>query len=252
MLQLDGAHRVKASVAAFACVACICSSAPASAVAGAGDVAATRAYLRASYAYEHSIDREAPAGAAAVNAGASQIAGECPFALTYAPRDEAFWELGEAVSTALATLYWAGVPSMRAQKLHLAGEIAHLRWSNRRLTRLVHVEAAEERAIATLAFPDVCADIAEWKGSAYSTLAPDMSRYLARVHAIEALSFVGIGFTEESREAIVRRLLGPYEGPAERRVVKRTERLEAKVGARFGAAQASQRKLAAALGVSTL
>ncbi|HEV2973831.1 MAG TPA: hypothetical protein VGX69_02410 [Solirubrobacteraceae bacterium] len=242
---------MKASVATLACVACVCLSAPAVAVAGTGDVAATRAYLRASYAYERSVNREAARGEAAVNARANQIAGECPSTLTYAPRDEAFGEVGEEIGATLTTLYWVGAPTLRAPTLRLVSEITDLRWSDRRLTRLVHAEAAEERASTTIALPDVCADIAGWKGTAYATLPPEAMRFLARMRVIESLSFVG--FTEESREAIILRLLRRYEGSSEQADARRLDRLEVRVGARAEATEvAAQTKLAAALGVSIL
>ena len=86
---------VKVPIAALACALCVCLTTPALAAGRADDVAATRAYLRASLAYERTINREAADGVAAVEARASGIAGECPSALTYAPRDAAFGELGE-------------------------------------------------------------------------------------------------------------------------------------------------------------
>jgi hypothetical protein len=245
---------VKASVAALVCAVCACLTTPAIAAARdhpratRADAAATRAYLRASDTYERSATAELATRVTAMQARANEIAGECPSALTYAPRDEAFGELGEEAST---TVYWAGAASVRSTELRLADAIAHLRWSNRRLTRLVHAEAAEEHAIATIALPDVCADIAAWKASAYATLPQSSTKFVARMRAIEFLSFVG--FTEASRETIIMRLLRRFERPAERRAAKRIERLEAQINKRLGAAAvAAQAKLAAALGVAAL
>jgi hypothetical protein len=135
--------------------------------------------------------------------------------------------------------------------LRLAHAIEHLRWSDRRLTRLVRAEVAEERAIATLALPDVCADIAAWKASGYAALPQSAARFLTRVYAIESLSVVGQ--SEEFREAAIMRLLRPYERPAERQTARRIERLEAQIGRRLTAAGAiARKKLAAAFGVVTL
>ena len=133
----------------------------------------------------------------------------------------------------------------------LSRTIAHLRWSDRRLTRLVHAEAGEERGIVTLVLPDVCADITAWRASAYAALPPSAAGFLARVQAIESSSIVEP--SEESREAVIVRLLRPYEGPAERRTAKRIEHLEAEIDRRLTAAAAAVRaKLAAGLGVSAL
>jgi hypothetical protein len=242
---------LKASVAVLACAACACLLTPSLATAGARDAAATRAYLRAGYAYERSASREARAGEAALAASAGRIAGECPSALTYAPRDEAFGGIDREIYATLAHAYWLETPTLRAASLRFVGEIAHLRWSDRRLTRLVRAEAAEESADTAIVPPEVCADIAAWKGSSYATLPPDSMRFLARMSQIEALSFVG--FTEESREAIIQRLLRRFERPKQRAQAKRLARLAVSVDARAAAVKASARKkLATALGVPFL
>jgi hypothetical protein len=235
-------------IAGLACAACACLPVPALAAVHADDAAATRAYLRADDAYEGGAYAEVGAMVAAIEARAGEIAGECPSALTYAPRDAAFGELGEEMGT---TVFFAGQVPVRSMILRLAGTIAHLTWSDRRLSRLVRAEAAEERAIAVLALPEVCADIAAWKASAYAALPQSTVGFLARLRASESLSVVGP--SEEPREAVIRRLLRPYEGPAERRAAKRIEHLEAQIGRRLAAAAAAARtKLAAALGVSAL
>jgi hypothetical protein len=258
MLQLDGDLWVKASVAALACAAGACLPMPAVAAArrsdaapARNDAAATRTYLRARYDYERVLMSEASAGEVALSVRAGQLAGECPSALTYAPRDADFGGIAEEVGVTLATSYWIGTPTLRAATLRLARELAPLRWSSRALTRLVHAESAEERDDTTIVPPDVCADIAAWKASGYATLPPDAVRFLARVERIGALKFVG--FTEESREAIIRRLLRRTEGAGERAAARRLARLETRVDARAeGDEVAARKKLAAALGVSIL
>jgi hypothetical protein len=213
-----------------------------------GDAAATRAYLGAADAYERGAYAEVAVRVAATEARASEIGGECPYVLTYAPRDGAFGELGEEAD---ATAFFAGTAPVRSMLLRLAHTIEHLSWSNRRLTRFVRAEAAEERAIATLALPDVCADIAAWKANGYAALPQSAARFLARAQAIESLSFTGP--SAESREAAIMRLLRPYETPVQRRTARRIEHLEAQIGRRLKAAGAIvEKKLPAALGVAAL
>lgn len=239
---------VRGLIAGLACAACACPPAAALASARVDDAAATRAYLRADYAYDRGVHAELGAIAAAVEARASEIGGECPSALTYAPRDAAFDELGEE---AVRSVLYAAVAPVRALTLHLASTIGRLGWSDRRLTRLVRAEAAEDRASATLALPDVCADIAAWKASAYATLPPSAASFLARVQAIESRSAVGP--SEESRKAATMRLLRPFERPGERRVAKRIHRLEGLIDRRLAAAwSAAHKRLVAMLGVSAL
>jgi hypothetical protein len=235
-------------IAALACAACAVLSGTAFAAVSSGNATATRAYLRAGEAYEGGSYAEFGATVAAIDARAGEIGGECPSALTYAPRDTAFGELGEELGSAV---FYASLVSMRGTLLRQSQAIAYLRWSDRRLTRLVHAEAAEERAILALTLPDVCADIAAWKASAYAALPPSATGFLARVRTIESASFVGP--LEESREGVIRHLLRPYEGPAERRTAKRIAQLEEQLARRLGAAATAARaKLATALGVATL
>jgi hypothetical protein len=213
-----------------------------------GDVAATRAYLRASYAYAREASAELGARVAALEARASEIAGECPSALTYVPRDEAFGELSGEIVTVVA---YAGVAPVRSLLVRESQEIGHLRWTNSRVTRLVRFQAAEERGVSTIALPDVCADIAAWKASAYAVLSPGVSGFLAHTEAIEAELFVGP--SEELRETAILRLLRPYESPADRRIAKRVERLEVQADKRLSSAiSAARARLEGALGASVL
>ncbi len=232
----------------IACAVCACMPTPSLAAAHASDAAATRAYLRASDAYALDASAELQERVAALEARASEIAGECPSALTYAPRDEAFAQLSEEIVTVV--VYASAAPE-RSLLLRASQEIGHLRWSNSKLTRLVRLRAAEESGVATIALPDVCADIAAWKASAYAALPQRAGRFLARSEAIEAESFVGL--SEESRETAILRLLRPYESPADRRIAERVERLEAQFGRRFySAISAAKAKLGDALGASVL
>jgi hypothetical protein len=225
-----------------------CVPAHALASVHADDAAATHAYLRTDDAYDRSEYAEVGVSVAAIEARASEIGGECSSVLTYAPRDTAFGELGEEAST---TAFFGGTASERSMRLRFAQAIEHLRWSDRRLTRLVRAEVAEERAIATLALPDVCADIVAWKTSGYAALPQSAASFLARVQAIGSLSSVGP--SQESRETAILRLLRPYEAPAQRRTARLIEHLEAQIAGRLTAAGTiARKKLAAALGVAAL
>jgi hypothetical protein len=151
----------------------------------------------------------------------------------------------------MTEVVYAGEVSQRSLLVDFARETGHLVWSNPRVTRLVRFRAAEERGVATIAMPDVCADIAVWKASAYSVLPQSTSEFLARSEAIEAESFVG--GSEESREMAILRLLKPYENAAGRTIATHLERLERRLGTRiYAAISAARVKLAGALGDSTL
>ncbi len=233
-------------IAGLACATSACLPAHALASVRTDDAAATRAYLGAIATYKRGATAEVGASVIAIEARAEEIGGECPSALTYAPRDAAFGELGEEAET---TAFLASVAPMRSMVLRLAQTIEHLRWSDRRLTRLVRTEAVEERAFTTLALPDVCADIAAWRTSGYAALPQSATRFATRMQAIESLSEL----LDESREATIMHLLRPYETPAQSRIARHVEHLEAQVDRRLGVVQVIVRKkLEAALGVSAL
>jgi hypothetical protein len=73
--------------------------------------------------------------------------------------------------------------------------------------------------------------------------------FVTRVHALFASSLV----REEPRETVILRLLRRYEGPRSRRAAKRIEAQEKRSsGPLEAAAAAALRKLATALGVTSL
>jgi hypothetical protein len=237
----------RAPVALVAMLACMCMPARAPA-AGPHDVRATSAYLAASALIAHSESRVLATMVAAIEARANAIAGTCPGALAFAPRDAAFGEVEEELGQ---TLFFAGTAPLRTELLRLARSIGGLRWGERRLTRLVRARTVEERTDAMLVLPDVCTQIEAWRASAYATVPQSVNGFTSRLRTLESSAFVGR--SGERREVVILRLLRRYEGQAERRLAKRVERLEARVGRRLSQAlQAVDAKLAAALGVSTI
>jgi len=225
-----------------------CLLAPGQAMAAVSNVASTRAYLQAFATFERSASAETAARIAAVEASGWEIAGGCPLVLTYAPRDDAFEELGSELG--LVEWYSTAVPLWPVFE-RMADAISRLRWSDRELTKLVQEEAAEERADVGLVLPDVCSDIEAWKASAYARLPQDTEAFIGRVDEIEAHATVGHG--EQGREKVISRLLRRYERPAERRAAARFERLERQVDDRvFAVVESEENQLAVALGVSEL
>jgi hypothetical protein len=233
------------------CVALACLVAPGQAVGAMSNVASTHAYLRASAAFARSASADVTARTAAGEASGSEIAGGCPLTLRYAPRDDAFEELGSEL--ALVEWYSTAVPLWPAFG-QMAGTISHLRWSDRELTKLVQEEAAEERADVGLVLPDVCGDIEAWKASAYARLPQDTEAFIAHIKRIEAHSTVDHGeHAGQWRERVISRLLRRYESPLERRAAARIERLERQAGKRVAVAvENDDSELATALGVSEL
>jgi hypothetical protein len=230
---------VKGFVGLLVCTACAGLPVPAIATERAADAAAARAYLSAAATYANAAHHLVAARIAAMEADEREVAAQCPSALLYAPRDTAFEELGEEMGDAE---WYTGTTPLRPAAEAFVQAIGNLRWSNRRLTRLVRSEAAEERAVAALVLPGVCSSIEAWKTSDYAEPPPSVGEFLTHVEQIESGSY-----------GIILHLLERYEGPGERRVAKHVGRLEALAGKRLAAASnAIWRKLEVAMGVSEL
>ena len=229
----------------------VCVVAPASALAAArpDNRAATRAYLRAAEAQERFFASDGP-GEAAVQALVERIAGECPNALVYAPRDFDYEQIGEeAIGIVTVTFDGALVP--RADALSRVRVLEGLRWSDGVLTHLVRNLAAEERSYATAVPPSLCAQIAAWRESAYVALPPASSDFLEALNASEPEYFVGP--RGERRERVIAHLLEIYERPAERLRASRILSTERREASRIGRLLAgAESRLAGALGVTAL
>jgi hypothetical protein len=247
VLAAIGSHRARA-IAVLVCAACACTPASAFAALTPNNAAATRAYLRIVADQQRVANSDFVMGVAAVQALERQVTGECPGALAYAPRDVAYEEIGEVVEYTLSIV---GTNPLLPQGLSQARAIGALSWSNHRLTQLVRDRAVEELAYETYAPPNLCAQIAAWRESAYASLPASSGRFLAAMHASEPELFVGPH--EEVREQAITRLLKPYERPAERRFAENTQSLENRIANQFSAAKSSaEKQLAAALGVAEL
>jgi hypothetical protein len=226
-------------VVSLVCAACVGMPVSAIAAEHAADANATRAYLNAAATYAKAANLLVGARVAAMEADEREVAAQCPSSFVYAPRDVAFEELGDELNNAD---WYAGAAPVRAVTEAFAKAIGHLDWSNRRLTRLVRSEAAEEQAAAALALPDVCGSIAAWKTSDYAELPPSVSEFLTHVEQTESGSF-----------GQIMHLLKRYEGPTERRSAGHIDRLEALADRHLASAsEAIWRKLEAAMGVTEL
>jgi hypothetical protein len=230
---------VKGFVGLLACAVCIGVPVPAIAAGRAVDAVPTRAYLSAAASYAEGAYPLVGARITVMEGDEREVAAQCPSAFLYAPRDTAFEELGEEMGDAE---WYAGVAPVRSVTEAFAQAIGNLSWSNRRLTRLVRSEAAEERAELALVLPDVCSSIEAWKAGDYAESPPSVGEFLTHVERVESASF-----------GLIMHLLRGYEGPAERRAAEHILRLEALIDKRLAtASDAIWRKLEAAMGVSEL
>jgi hypothetical protein len=116
----------------------------------------------------------------------TKIADECPGIALQAPRNSSFDVVSIEATRALAV-------AMR-QANHrtiekFARTIAALKWTDPRLTILVHSQAVEAEAMTKVGAPDLCGNLREWSRGRYQTIPHRTLRFnesIAALGAVEA------------------------------------------------------------------
>jgi hypothetical protein len=182
------------------------------------DVRATRAYLQAQLALYGAASANTRPGATAAEELAARLGRECPSVAANAPHaSAAYHELIAETSFAVGLAYVA--PIQQALR-GVIGTLSSLRWSNRKLTARVRVQAVEY-ALLALPVPDVCGDWRAWATSGYKATPPGTKRFLTEVATV-------IGSSEEvagELERNIERRLRPYEGARERMLRREVDHL---------------------------
>jgi hypothetical protein len=209
-----------------ACLAPLLIAAPA---LGKPDNAnATKRYLAAYAARERAVIEALPAASAAVAALSGHVAGECPGVAAGAPaRATATEEVGAEILGAVAVTIADGIERANAR---FARAVSGLRWTDRSVARLVSAFTEEERALAALTVPDLCADLRAWAASRFMTSAADTSRFVSLLQATEYRSTSQVKPAEEPEYAVLR-LLRPYESPSDSGTVRSVKLLRARTQA---------------------
>jgi hypothetical protein len=199
----------------------VAAVAPAAALAGKGshtkgqNVATTKAYIRADYTLAHTARINMQTGEAALESLQRTLSTECPMAAAASPENEAAAALSNEVIGAMSVVFIRADVQVVAA---FAETVAHLHWSNRKLTRKVKAYAAKFKTLAALEMPDVCGDVRAWAASGYRTLPASTTAFDQRVSA----NNVGIG-------EVPAHLLAPYEDPSERGVLALTRQFESEL-----------------------
>ncbi len=183
---------------------------------GSPNSAATRAYVKANYTLVSIARANLPAAQTAIKNLGATVSGECPLAAVDSPQNHDAEQLNNEVVGALeVAAYQPDKESMVA----FAHTIRGLRWSNRKLTRMVDTYAAKLEGFSALAAPNICADVKAWAASGYATLPASTVAFDKGFYAygIEA-------------EEVSLRLLRPYESATEASLLRRTQRLEEPLG----------------------
>jgi hypothetical protein len=199
----------------------VAAVAPAPALAGnashtkAENAATTEVYIQASYTLAHTARTNMLTGEAAIESLQQTLSAECPMAAAASPENEAAAALSNEVIGAMSVVF------IRADVQVVDGfaeTVAHLHWTNQKLTRKVKAYAAKFKVLAALEMPDVCGDVRAWAASGYRTLPASTTQFDERYKA----NNVGIG-------EVPAHLLAPYEDSHERGVLALTSQFESEL-----------------------
>jgi hypothetical protein len=235
----------------------------ASAVVRPADRAATHAYLLAEYEYNQAVLAAQSAATAAVDTAVSQIGSECSGVLAAAPRpsvpkapprqapsprrqgeENRLRTQVDALESELgATLELAARQPTRAAESSLASKLARLRWSDRRITLLVHytAQSIEQGAVAQ---PPVCADMRAWVASGYRILSP-ASKVLVEHREAELVHLLLLSVPELLLSGMAR-----FNGPAEDALERRLDALRRRVTDARSSEQAAYERVRSAIGLA--
>ena len=173
-----------------------------------GNAAATRAYVRARYTLAQAVTKNFALSRRAVKNYVNQVVGECPNVLAGAPGGEQSLHFFQEEIYALGNAF--GRPDTSVIQAY-ARAVRGLRWTGRKLNRLVHGDHLRET-------PNLCADLKAWAASGYRILPKSTKRLVRQIEAPSK----GPG------SKAIWRLLAPYESPSVKRLVRRTKDLDAK------------------------
>ena len=188
--------------------------APAGALAGQGDVAATREYIQANYRLMRLAVSEIRPIEATLRDVSAQIGRECPMAAAESPQDPDSEQLSNEVIGAMVT---AAVHLVeKPASLEFVRTAERLSWSDGALTHAVHAYVTKAKGLVALAQPTLCADIGSWAASGFQTLPASTVSFAPR--------FMSLWIAPGELPAA----LAKYETPAEQPLLRRTNQLERK------------------------
>jgi hypothetical protein len=188
---------------------------PASAQAGGGNVAVTRAYLEANYRFVQDVASRIRPIEEALHGTLVQVQSECPAAAAGSPEDTNSEQLSnEVIGTLVDTAVPLLVHPAALRFVLLAGA---LKWSDRALTRTIHAYVAKLETLATIGVPSLCSDVRVWAASGFHTLPGSTLRFSKRFMS----NWVSAGELPAA--------LAQYETPSERPLIRRTQHLEGEI-----------------------
>lgn len=179
---------------------------------GASNVASTEAYVRANYALTLSGHGKIPTAEARLRALRERLRRECPSIVAGSPQDkDSEWLTWEVIGAMTIVGYQPGAASVA----RFTRAVSKLGWGNASITRAVHTYARQLTAEVGTPLPDVCGDLRAWKASGYTVLPATTVHFRKSFYE----NWVGIGY-------MPRAMLGPYLGPGQSGLLRRSRQFE--------------------------
>src|ERR1700684_147913 len=207
-----------------ALVALTFSSTSAQARVSADDAATTHAYLEATIAMSRASAAEQPAFIRELATFETQVKASCPGILSGVPThndgessNESAFQIGQELT--FVTL--GGAERVEHPLLaRYAAVVRHLRWSNRKLTKLLRSLAREQGVQSAIALPDLCSDLRFWVASGYKAVSQQTTALLRRLQVVSSITLIENEPHEPvtnflDTEALVAYRLKPYENRAD-------------------------------------
>jgi hypothetical protein len=196
--------------------------------ASANDAAATHSYLEARLVAQRMPAGHSPAEPSAIGALAEGVKVECPGVLHAEPESARNGLTGGEISREISdAIFGASERVGHAADERFYKSVRRLRWSNPRLTKLLHDLALEQAEQSGIPAPPLCADLKFWVASRYTATTAATKRYLHRHDVISGIATIAPepgekpfeDFLESDR--LVAHRLARYEDPADRLLAKK-------------------------------
>lgn len=186
---------------------------PATASAADSNAIASRAYVKAAYAFAKASVALEPTIEKRVRDLKHKLLSSCPKVALGSPQNEESRQLSYEVAGALWSVSYGADAGAIAT---FASAVKPLRWQSSHTTHVADAYVKALSQLAALPTPNVCGEARAWRRSGYETLPAATVSFVRKVEAIEP-------------EAVTPALLRPYLGAAERGTLTSTERLQEKL-----------------------
>jgi hypothetical protein len=135
-----------------------------------------------------------PAELKAIAVLEAQVKTECPGVPADAPprvKGEKTNQSQSEISQELLTAT-LGIPERVEHPAYarFARAVRRLRWSNPKLTKLLHSPAIEEAERSAIPLPNLCSDLKFWVASGYTAVSAGTKRYLHRLHVVSSITLI--------------------------------------------------------------